>query len=184
MSAKNKKEKSLIREVYEWVETFLFALAAVILIFTFVAKFVTVSGSSMEDSFHNNDRLLITSIGYTPKQGDVVVLDATHNVEQAGAPYIKRIIATEGQVVDIDSDTWTVYVDGEALDEPYVKRMYDRMYRGRKLEYPYTVPKGCVFVMGDNRNGSSDSRDIGPVEEQYILGKVFLRLIPDFGVIK
>ena len=174
--------------LYDWVETFIFALAAVILIFTFVLKFVMVSGDSMLQSFHNGDRLLITNVNYTPDNGDVVVVDVSQNLEELGyisnAPYIKRVIATEGQTVDIDSATWTVYVDGEPVDEPYVYHCNEYpMVRGY-VDYPYTVPEGKVFVMGDNRNGSSDSRMLGAIDERYILGKVFLRLLPNFGVIK
>lgn len=189
MSQKSyKDDKKALKGLYEWVETFLFALAAVVLIFTFVLKFVTVSGDSMMQTFHNGDRLLISSINYTPKQGDVVVVDVSHNLEElgyvSGAPYIKRVIATEGQTVNIDPFTWTVYVDGDPIDEPYVYRCNnDKMVRGY-VDYPYTVSEGCVFVMGDNRNGSSDSRMLGEIEEKYILGKVFMRLVPNFGVIK
>ena len=183
------KRRTVLKELYEWVETFLVALAAVILVFTFAIKFVTVSGDSMRETFHNGDRLLITDIGYKPERGDVVVVDVTHNLEMLdyqvkGAPYIKRVIATEGETVNIDPVSWRVYVDGKAIDEPYVFRINNStMYRGT-ITYPYTVPKGCVFVMGDNRNGSSDSRQIEAIDTRYILGKVFFRLAPDFGVIK
>ena len=182
------KKRSFIKELYEWVETFLVALAAVILIFTFLVKVVTVSGDSMRETFHNGDRLIISSIGYTPETGDVVVVDVSHNLEKFGqtsnAPYIKRVIATEGQTVNIDPFSWAVYVDGKKLDEPYVYRCNNLPMTRGTIEYPYTVPEGCVFLMGDNRNGSSDSRMLGAVESEYILGKVILRLVPDFGVIK
>ena len=182
-------KKNLLKELYEWLETFLVALVAVILIFTFLLKFVTVSGDSMRETFHNGDRLLISSLPYTPEIGDVVVVDVTHNLEllhyqSKGAPYIKRVIATEGQTVNIDPINWKVYVDGKAIDEPYVFHVDNYpMYKGT-IEYPYTVPEGCVFVMGDNRNGSSDSRHIEAIETQYILGKVFFRIAPRTGVIK
>ncbi len=182
------KNKRILKELYEWVETFLFALAVVVLVFTFAVKFVTVSGSSMEQTFHDGDRLFITSLGYTPENGDVVVVDVSHNLEKFGASthdstYIKRVIATEGQTVNIDPLNWAVYVDGEIIDEPYAYNYNNRpMVRG-SVNYPYTVPEGCVFLMGDNRNGSSDSRMLGAVESKYILGKVFMRLVPDFEVI-
>lgn len=182
-------KKSFLKEVYEWIETFLVALVAVILVFTFVTKFVTVSGDSMRETFHNADRLLITNMAYTPKAGDVVVVDPAHNLEMLGyeskgAPYIKRVIATAGQVISIDSFNWQVYVDGKPVDEPYILRDYNTKMRTGNVEYPYTVPEGHVFVMGDNRNNSTDSRMIGAIDTRYILGKVFFRILPDTGVIK
>lgn len=186
-------KKRLIKEIYEWLETFLLALLAVILIFTFLFKFVTVSGDSMRETFHDGERLLISDLFYTPKAGDVVVIDPSRNLELSGyeskgAPYIKRVIATEGQTVNIDPTNWTVYVDGKAIDEPYVLRengffVLQDMRKGT-LTYPYTVPEGCVFVMGDNRNNSTDSRDLGAIEARYIMGKVFFRIAPRTGVIK
>ncbi len=178
----NKKSVAVLKELYEWIETFLFALAVIILTFTFVVKFVTVSGTSMLQTFQDKDRLFVSDLGYTPKTGDVVVVDVSHNLEglgvSANSTYIKRVIATEGQTVNIDPVNWRVYVDGEALDEPYVYRADMSPMRLGYMDYPYTVPEGCVFVMGDNRNGSQDSRMIGAIEERYILGRVFLRIIP------
>ena len=182
------KKSTAIKALYEWVETFLFALTAVVLIFTFAVKFVTVSGDSMRETFHNGDRLIISSLPYTPEAGDVVVVDVSHNLEEfgyaSGSPYIKRVIATEGQTVNIDPLNWKVYVDGVALDEPYVFKINNYPMTKGTIDYPYTVSEGCVFVMGDNRNGSSDSRVLGEIEAKYILGKVIFRLMPNFGVIK
>lgn len=182
-------KRSAVKEIYEWLETFLVALSAVVLVFTFLVKFVTVSGDSMRETFHSGDRLLITNVAYTPEAGDVVVVDVSHNLEmlhyqQKGAPYIKRVIATEGQTVNIDPVNWKVYVDGKVLDEPYVFRINLANMNLGTIKYPYTVPEGCVFVMGDNRNGSADSRMIEAIDTRYILGKVFFRLLPDSGVIK
>lgn len=187
----DKKKVSGLLSFYEWIETFLLALCCVILIFTFAVKFVTVSGSSMENTLHNGDRLLITSILYEPKAGDIVVVDVTHNekADAASSPYIKRIIATEGQTVDIDPNTWTVYVNGVAIEEPYVNPYntvgsyypYPSPMISGDTVYPHTVSKDCVFVMGDNRNGSTDSRKIGEIHKNNIIGKVILRLTPNFG---
>ena len=191
MNMKKSKTSTLL-SIYEWVETFLLALGCIILIFTFAVKFVTVSGESMRDTLQNSDRLLISDLFYKPQAGDVVVVDVSDNLNlerehgiSRSAPYIKRVIATEGQVVDIDSDSWTVFVDGVALDEPYVYHCNNKpMYTDLRVSYPFTVSEGCVFVMGDNRNGSSDSRIIGEIEEKNILGRVILRLFPHFGGVK
>jgi signal peptidase I len=182
-------KRSVIKEIYEWAETFLIAFSAVILVFTFLIKFVTVSGDSMRETFHNGDRVLITNVAYTPEIGDVVVVDVSHNLEmlhyqQKGAPYIKRVIATEGQTVNIDPVNWKVYVDGKALDEPYVFKINSANMNLGDISYPYTVPEGAVFVMGDNRNGSADSRMIEAIDTRYILGRVFFRLLPNTGVIE
>lgn len=189
-----KNKSKFLLSLYEWIETFLVALCCVVLLFTFVVKFVTVSGSSMEQTLHNGDRLLITDMFYTPKNGDIVVVDVSGNLNlerdhgiSSGSPYIKRVIATEGQVIDIDPETWTVTVDGEAIDEPYVYHcnsapMYTDL--SGKISYPFTVSEGCVFVMGDNRNGSTDSRFIDEIPVEYILGHVILRVAPNFGGVK
>ncbi len=191
---KKNKKLSFVLSCYEWVETFVVALVCVIILFTFFVKFVTVSGSSMYSTLHDGDRLLITDAFYEPKQGDIVVVDVSKNLElhtelgiPQGAPYIKRVIATEGQTVDIDPESWTVFVDGVALDEPYVYHLNsDDMYidRSGRVSYPYTVSKDCVFVMGDNRNGSTDSRFIHEIHEDYILGRAFFRLAPRTGGLK
>ena len=122
--------------------------------------------------------MLVWSLGYTPKQGDVVVL--TKEFDAASGPIVKRVVAVGGQRVDIDYAAGLVYVDGVPLDEPYIKEtMY---YSGNPFmqQTHWEVPEGSVFVMGDNRNNSTDSRDnrLGPVDEDYILGKVVFALWP------
>lgn len=193
MTENNKKNK-LIASIYEWVEVICTALFAVVLLFTFVCRLVTVDGQSMEKTFHHGDRLVVSDLFYKPEIGDVVVLQNA-NSEDIPNPIIKRVIATEGENVDIDPETWTVTVtdsDGNVtvLDEPYVNRTEGRMrvasfgdtyfYHNAITEnqYPHTVEKGHVFVMGDNRNNSLDSRLIGDVDERMILGKVYVRVFP------
>ncbi len=189
MSGNDRNEnssKNAIVELYDWVETFMLALASVIIIFTLLFKFVTVDGESMLQTLHNADRLIITDIFYKPQTGDIVVLDVSNKAqadsvysELVSEPLIKRVIATGGQTVDINPETWEVLVDGAALDETYVNyenitmRLYD-------VQFPLTVEEGYVFVMGDNRNHSADSRYsiIGQVDQRYILGRVILRLFP------
>ena len=186
MSKKNKKEivtSKFAEETYDWVETFVTALVSVVLIFTFVIRIVAVDGESMMKTLEHRQALLISDI-VEAKPGDIVVFQA---LEQGyDGPLIKRVIATEGQVVDIDFDTWTVTVDGQALDEPYVNFIQGVPMRQGIVQYPYTVPEGEVFVMGDNRNNSSDSRRFGSIDKRTIMGKVLVRITPinKFGVVK
>ena len=177
---KEKKKKS---EAFDWLQCIVTALVVCVLIFVFAFRVVGVVGGSMEDTLIEGDKLIITKLFYDePQYGDIVVL----RKETFGSqPIIKRVIATEGQVVEIDFDEGIVYVDGVALDEPYTKTPTNsRQDFIRRVE----VPEGCVFVMGDNRNRSTDSRTdtIGCVDTRYILGKAILRLYPfsKFGAIE
>jgi len=154
------------RSLFDWMEAMVWALSAVIFVFTFLFHTNTVEGRSMLPTLVENDRLLITHVGYTPKAGDVVIIS-----KESFRPYpvVKRIIATEGQTVDIDFSAGEVYVDGAKLDEDYVKCPTNLSY---DVTFPLTVPENCVFVMGDNRNESDDSRDsdLGCVDVRYIQG--------------
>ena len=172
------REEKMKSELFDWVQCIVFALIACIVIFLFLGRTVGVVGGSMENTLHEGDRLIISDLFYTPEYGDIVVLRQESSRDD---PIVKRVIATEGQTVDIDFETCQVIVDGVPLDEPYTKEYgnyvyYDRQDFGRKIE----VPEGCVFVMGDNRNGSTDSRtdSIGCVEVQKILGRVIFRISP------
>ncbi len=196
------------REVYDWAETFAFALAAVVLVFTFLLRFVTVDGESMMNTLHNGDRLIITSTPYTPKRGDIVVIHDTEDrgyYETFGKPIIKRVIATEGETVRIDYENWEITVTDKeghtfTLDESaYVNFENTARYPNPEL-YPHsvqpnvehTVADGCVFVCGDNRNHSLDSRYVGDIDERKVLGKVLFRVtcgdlrntVKDFGPIR
>ncbi|MBR0535118.1 MAG: signal peptidase I [Clostridia bacterium] len=149
----------------------------VAVIFSFFFRVVSVDGESMEDTLKHKDVLLtVNKSEYV--YGDIVVITQDTYFKK---PLIKRVIAVGGQTVDINYDTNTVYVDGVALDEPYVKEYY-LAKKGGYREFPYTVPEGYLFCMGDNRNNSSDSRSdlVGPVDEREILGKAVIRIMP-FG---
>lgn len=162
------------REVYDYLSSFIFAIAAVLLFFTFVFRTVTVDGISMQSTLHGGDRLILFDLGYTPKRGDIVVVSTPAVPE----PIIKRVIATAGQTVNVDAETHKVYVNGKALDEPYAQYI-DSDERGN-VSFPVTVPSGHVFVMGDNRNHSYDSRfsEVGMIDTRNIAGHAVLRLFP------
>lgn len=278
MSETKNKKMGLIASLYEWVEVFCFALFVVVLLFTFVCRLITVDGSSMNNTFVHGDRVVISGLFYTPKTGDVVVLQDSTSVDMS-APIIKRVIATEGETVDIDPETWTVTVtdkDGNVrvLEEDYAKKIYtitlpiswgeileidpeslsavvrdndgvlvsgpveviavdeknlEVSINGKTVKvntetlkatstdglgneyevdsdkvkinlvkmrlpsvgemyyyqnaippsaYPHTVEDGHVFVMGDNRNGSLDSRLLGDIDERMIIGKALVRIFP------
>lgn len=170
-------------DLFFWLQAFVAVLCALVLVFSFLGRVIVVDGSSMVPTLHHGDLLLLQGIGYTPEQGDIVVL--TKEFQNVDTPIVKRIIATGGQTVRIDYATSTVYVDGVALDEPYINELM-RMPMGETIT-DVTVPEGSVFVMGDNRNNSSDSRvpELGTVDERYILGEVLLVLFPfqNFGIV-
>lgn len=174
---------SLKLDLYFWLQALVAALVLLILVFTFVGRIIGVSGSSMVPTLHDGDMLLLQSIGYTPKQGDVVVL--TKEFDAADGPIVKRVIATGGQHVVIDYAAGTVTVDGKVLDEPYINEPMNPPM-GESIT-DVVVPEGSIFVMGDNRNHSSDSRDVtlGTVDERYVLGRAIWVLLPfqNFGAV-
>lgn len=172
-----RKEK-VFTEIYDWFESAVLTVVAVVLIFTFVARTSVVSGSSMVPTLENGEMLLISRLGFAAEPGDVIVLTSPA-YEDGIKPLVKRIIAREGQSVNIDFVEGVVYVNGEPLEEPYVNSPTNRSF---DVKFPVTVPEGKIFVMGDNRNGSLDSRstDVGFVDERFVMGKVWLRVFP-FG---
>lgn len=169
-----KKKKSSKLEVYDWLQCVVTALVAGILIFIFIARVVRVEGGSMKATLQNSDLVLASNLFYTPQNGDIIVLQTDSYGPSA---LVKRVIATEGQTVSIDFDAGIVYVDGEALDEPYTNTPTNLP---QDFVGPVTVPEGCIFVMGDNRNSSLDSRnsDVGMVDTRCVVGKVYLVLVP------
>ena len=170
-------------------------MALMVVLFLLVCRYVTVDGDSMRETLHDSDKLIISGLGYTPETGDIVVV----KVPAYQNPIIKRVIATEGQEVEIDFENWTVRVDGVLLEEDYINRdvNYDGVNDDRYVWMAsptgervlrFTVEPGKLFVMGDNRNHSTDSRSstVGQVDERQVLGRVLLRLFPfsAFGTVE
>lgn len=179
------EEETFGSNLYFWLQALVMALVSLILLSMFVGRIIHVDGSSMLPTFHHGDMLLLQSLGYEPKPGDVVVLTKDSFME--GRPIVKRVIAVAGQRVDIDYDSDVVWVDGQPLDEPYINEQDMRLPSADSITH-MEVPEGCVFVMGDNRNDSSDSRRpvIGAVDTRCVLGGVKLILLPfhHFGVVE
>ena len=180
---KNKKKKQEENsDTYDWMQSVVTAFLFCVIVFAFFVRIIGVIGQSMEPTFHEGDSVIISRLFYEPKQGDIVVLRKLSFQEE---PIIKRIIATEGQTVDIDFETGIVYVDDKPLAEPYTAEV-TRM--PLDFDGKITVPENSVFVMGDNRNHSTDSRSrsLGFVDERYIMGKVLFRLLPlsQFGLVE
>ncbi len=173
---------SLKDEIFDWVQNITFILSAIVLIFIFLFRIVGVDGDSMLPTLHDKDWLITSDFLYEPENGDIVVLAKESFLD--GKMIVKRVIATEGQEIDIDFKKGIVYIDGEEIKEPYIA---DKTKRRLDFEFPATVPEDCVFVMGDNRNHSADSRDasLGMVHKSNILGRVILRVFPfkNFGAV-
>jgi len=164
--------------IYTWVQALVSAVVVVVLLFTFGVRLINVNGPSMQDTLYTGDELLILNAMYCDfKAGDVVVINDYNAAEPLNETLVKRIVAVGGQTVDVDFESGVVYVDGQPLDEPYTK---EPTYRSEGQTFPVTLAEDEVFVMGDNRNSSSDSRDsrLGPVKTGYLQGKALFLLIP------
>ena len=187
---KDNIKTSKLTELFDWVDTIVIALISVVIIFSLFFRLATIVGPSMQNTLYSGERVIITNFLYEPQYGDIVVVSRNMNNSVEGVttdrePIIKRIIATEGQYVDIDFEEGKVYVGADLsnmveLDEPYVSGPTNLKY---DIEFPVYVKEGHVFVLGDNRNNSTDSRsssigDLGLIDERYILGKAVYRVWP------
>lgn len=169
-------------EAYDLLQSFVLLLVFIVLIFTFLGRVTEVVGISMVPTLRDGDRLWVSGVGYHPSQGDIVVFTRRDFMDDA---LVKRVIAVGGQTVEIDYAHGTVAVDGNLLEESYLcERMLEPEYKNSSF---FTVPEGAVFVMGDNRNHSMDSRyvELSVVDERCILGRALLVVFPvtRFGLV-
>ena len=178
-----KQEIASRKNIYDWIQCLASALIVCVVLFIFFIRVIDVKGTSMYPTLNNQDKMLVSDVFYRPKAGDIVVFKKDqYDPDKA---LVKRVIATEGKEINIDFDKGIVYVDGEPLEEDYINELTTT-----KLDFigPQTVPEGCVFVMGDNRNMSTDSRksEIGMVDNRLIIGKVYCVIFPlsSFGLVK
>ena len=173
----SEKDKRSKMELYDWMQCIVSAILCAIFIFVFIGRTIGVEGISMQQTLHWYDRVILSGLFYKPKNGDIVIFRPPTEAF-GGTPLVKRVIAVAGQTIDIDFETGDVIVDGVILDED--RYINEPTHNRLNFSGPVTVPDGYVFVMGDNRNHSSDSRDarVGFVDTRYILGKVLFLFIP------
>ena len=189
-NTKKKKTKEKVspevksrREAYDWIQSLISALLICVLVFVFVMRIMDVHGTSMFPTLHNGDKVLVSDLFYEPARGDIVVFKKDSYDDNKAL--VKRVIAVAGDVVNIDFERGIVYVNGEAAEEDYID-----VLTTTKIDFigPQTVPENCLFVMGDNRNASTDSRDkrIGMVDKRLVIGKVLLVVYPfnSFGSVE
>ena len=175
-SVQKETRQSTARDLYEWVEAMIHTVLPVILACTFLARLIGVEGKSMVPTLQPGDRLLVVSAlaDHDYQYGDILII-RKESFEQN--QIVKRLIATEGQTVDIDFTSGKVYVDDVLLEEPYINEL---TLTNEGMSFPLTVPDGCLFVMGDNRNASTDSRDsrLGTIDKRYVIGKAVMLAFP------
>ena len=191
--------KKIVGGIFEILEMFAWSVFVVLIVFSFVVRLCRVEGGSMENTLYNGQYLLLYSLNYTPKQNDIIVFHLTDEENNQEKTMVKRVIATGGQTVEIDFNTCVILVDGVAYEdthavlktnapphlltgeyELFANHHYQYEEDGKIRKFSATVPQGTLFVMGDNRNNSMDSRNsvIGFVDERCVLGKAILRLNP------
>lgn len=170
--------------LFHFFKTIFYCLSIITVLLTFIFRMVVVDGPSMNNILNDKDRVIVLnyqSLFFSPKQGDIVAIapdiNSAENPDKFQAPIIKRVIAVAGQTIGFDEDSGDVYVDGKIIDEPYISSNTDR---GVEWDIPDVIPEGKVFVMGDNRNVSLDSRSVkvGLIDEKQIIGKAVIKVFP------
>lgn len=174
---------SWMKELRDWAFSILIAVVVALVVRNYVFTLVKVQGQSMEPTLQHEDRLYVNRFFYTPEKGDVIIFVPETDPQH---PYVKRVIATEGDSLYIDIDTGDVYVNGVLLNEPYIKEkslrigayLQELMLTDYSKDNPIIIKEDHVFVMGDNRNNSKDSRDLGQIPEDEIMGNAVFRFWP------
>ena len=177
------ERNKLLKNIYDVFEVLATVTVAVTLLYAFVVRLQIVDGSSMVNTLHDGERLLVSDLAFEPARGDIVIIHKI-DADPYDRPIVKRVIAVGGETVDIDFDTWTLTVNGEAVEESYRWLDPDRELLRCAYPLPVTLGENEIFVMGDNRNGSADSRreEIGPVDRRCVVGRALVRLSPSFAV--
>lgn len=170
--AGEKRQTNIFKEIYEWAQAIAVAMVLALVINQFVFAMVQVEGSSMLPTLESKERLVVTKLFYKPKAKDIVVVKS----HELGKHIIKRVIAVPGDVIDINGKTGDVSINGKVIDEPYI--LEKLRSAGNANAYPLTVPEDYVFVMGDNRNNSQDSRNLGLIAYEDVVGRASLRIMP------
>ncbi len=176
-----KEKTDILGTAYELIEMLATVTVVVMLLFAFFLRLNIVDGDSMLQTLHEGEYLAVSDLFYEATPGDIVIV---HDVSQVGYgnPIVKRVIATEGQTVDIRCDfhNWHLYVDGEEVDESAYRYLATDILLLPEYKFPITVPEGEIFVLGDNRNHSADSRqiEIGTIDERCVVGKAWMRIMP------
>ncbi len=183
----SKQRPTAAQELFEWLDVLATAIITVVIVFSLIFRVATIDGKSMNNTLFSNDKVVITNFGYTPKYGDIVVIsrnveNSVDDVVTGQVPIIKRVIAVGGQTVNIDFERGVVSVDGKELHEEYTRTPTNLRYNDG-VEFPVYVPEGYIFVLGDNRNDSLDSRsarigEYGLIDTRYVLGHAVLRIFP------
>ena len=178
--AKKKRSREEIeqaerKDTYDWIQSIVTALIICIVIFLFFVRVIDVRGDSMNPTLHDGQKMLVSGLFYKPKVGDIVVFKKDEY--DPNKLLVKRVVAVEGQEINMDFENGIVYIDGVAIAEDYIS---EPTYNKLDFIGPKTVPEGCVFVMGDNRNASIDSRksEIGMLDNRLILGKAYCVVYP------
>lgn len=171
-----KAKKGIWHIIYEWLDSVVFAIIIILLVFVFFVRVVGVVGSSMKPTLNGGDWLTVSVINSTIDRGDIVIITQPNDINE---PLVKRVIAVGGDTLNIDFETGEVQVNGEIIDEPYI---FEPTHRQGDFNGPVKIPEGYLFVMGDNRNDSLDSRFdvVGLIDERYVLGVANARVYP-FG---